>query len=216
MGIGSFRVDVGAIAGGFGGNGGKHRSELDAVDLCGFGGIEAILKSHVEVPFVTNFEGPDAAADGVFGEGFEAGIPDGVAGPLMFVVSANPAFEFGATAVFGHFNAEVHAAESDTAGDKFFEQLQAIFLDGRVSGTTIGEDDHCGSIIEGGFVADPAHFVSFDFEICDVLESFFEEDCAGTELVHQWRVAGFSGNEDQFFRCVAAAGGLQSDGSGSE
>ncbi|GDX92715.1 hypothetical protein LBMAG46_27230 [Planctomycetia bacterium] len=134
----------------------------------------------------------------------------------MFVVSADPAFEFGATAVFGHFNAEVHAAESDTAGDKFFEQLQAIFLDGRVSGTTIGEDDDGGGVFEGGFVADPAHLVSFDFEICDVLESFFEEDGAGTELVHQWRVAGLSGDEDQFFRCVAAAGGLQCDGAGSE
>jgi len=127
----------------------------------------------------------------------------------MFVVSADPAFEFCAAAVFGHFNAEVHAAESDTACDEFFEKLQAIFLDGGVSGTAIGEDDDGGGVFEGGFVFDPAHFVSFDFEIRDVLESFFEQDCAGAEFVHHWRVAGFTGDEDQFAWSSVTAGSLQ-------
>jgi len=214
VGVGTWRVDIGAVAGGGGGDGSEYGGEVHVIDSGGLGRIEAVGETHVEVPFVADFERFDSAADGVFGEGFEACIPDGVAGPLMFVVSADPACEFGTSAILWYFDAEVHAAESDTAGDEFFEQLQAIFLDGRVSGTAIGEDDDGSGVSEGGFVRDPAHFVSFDGEVGDLLESFFEEDCAGAEFVHHGRVAGFSGDEDQFAGRVAAAGGLQCDGAG--
>ena len=214
VGVGTWRVDIGAIAGGGGGDGSEYGGEVHVIDSGGLGRIEAVCETHVEVPFVADFERFDSAADGVFGEGFEACIPDGVAGPLMFVVSADPACEFGTSAILWYFDSEVHAAESDTAGDEFFEQLQAIFLDGRVSGTAVGEDDDGSGVSEGGFVRDPAHFVSFDGEVGDLLESFFEEDCAGAEFVHHGRVAGFSGDEDQFAGRVAAAGGLQCDGAG--
>jgi len=207
--VGAFGVDVGAISSRFGGDGGEYGSKLDAIDLCGFSLIEACGESHIEVPFVADFEGLDAAADGVIREGLEFGIPDWVAGSLVFVAATDPALEFCGTAVFGHFDAEVHAAESDTAGDEFFEELESIFLNGRVSGTAIGEDHDCGSICESGFVFDPAHFVSFDFQIGDVLESFFEQDCAGAEFVHHWRVAGFTGDEDQFAWSSVTAGSLQ-------
>src|SRR5690349_10271107 len=83
---------VGTLARAFGRHGAEERRDM------------AVLKTHVIIPFIVNFEGLDAARDRMFGDLLEVRLPRWIDRPKRLKIAADPVQKFRAAFLGRNFD----------------------------------------------------------------------------------------------------------------
>ena len=187
VGIRALRGHVGAITGRIWWCGDEDGHKLHSRIFSGENAIfKAWAKAHVDVPFVGDLKGFHPSSDRVHGEGLEVGFPDWIAGEGIFIMTAQPLFKLSA-AVLGHdFDAVMHDTKTHAFSDQSTQGLQMCSLNGWVAFSAVCIDHHGICIGKGGFIFDPAHFMTVHDQIRHRGEAFFQQQTAGLELMHSW------------------------------
>lgn len=105
-------------------------------------------EAHVEIPFVVAGEWFYAIADRMLREFLEVGIPVGIDAPVDLETAADPVDKLLVAFFNGGFNCIVNEHQTGAAIHDFLQLFEPVFLQGGVTGTSIGINDDTIGFIE--------------------------------------------------------------------
>jgi len=178
-------------------------------------------EADVKVPFILRLKWLHAASNRMLWKFGEVWFPNRVAGKILFVVSANSAFELLARFIRLDFDTVMHAADADTVLHPLLElcHARAIALHHFVIRPAVHVEDNRVRTIEYLLFLRPA--VEHDVHVQagrTLRETLCEKLYAGIELVHPRWMRRFAGDEYELLLTFGSFGecGRGSDSDGEE
>ena len=179
--------------------GSLRRAGIGCGDEEGGDPLHGLRKAQMKIPLVAQLERLYTAGDGVSGERGELRVPVGINGPVNLESAADPLDELGLAFTERRLDRVVKQPEARAAAEDFAEDGETVFLQGDVPRAAIGKNDDGIDLGERGRILGPAIEGHFGADALDGCEAFLEQQDARIMFVLPGPVAGWSGDEQDFF-----------------